>query len=393
MNKRKLIAVLCVLSFLLSSFAGCSSFVKKSNWKEEVIKEVPEEFTLDTCNQIYIDNHLYTFPCPVEEFLDNGWSFAESKTDDVIEGRNVSEEFYGLTNENGNTLTVALTNETDETLKVTECTVDSLTLMSSSGNVMLPSGVTFEHYDSREAVYDLLGKDVFTNIQENQMYDRCEIEYVDDNGNEISISMDIREYEGKDGKFVSISSITYEASIIKAYDFSQIIKMDIESVYENDASKIDPDQLTGDPEEFIALSREYLCYSILLIAGFEVDNLELTDGQMSSLDQALDKAYIVNTWSLETIADSLTMQKVMMTIKMISIDDVISYAFEKADERYEGNLDEWNTSSEYLDIFCEEVLNAYDELEKSDIPKTLVLDWNDSEFWQKALYAQLGYIE
>lgn len=392
---KKAISLILASAMLLGSvgLTGCDLLKKfdKNAWIEEASKKVDDELNADNCTEFYLNGEMYTFPCNISELLDNGWEFvAPSDAKEEVEAGHQSEYIYSLTDADEHTIKVGVTNISDETLKTSECEIDSLEMDSNAGELMIAGGIAIHN-----SKYDSL-KDLKANIDMDSMEFEIDGEgettsyykrtFENENGYTVTLSYKVWELESSS----LIESLEFTCKYFKDYDFIDDINGTISAIFSNDPSYLNPDYFTDTtPEEYVDSWRGNtgLPYLVSYMMGFVFT--EFNDEQMAKLDAIIAINYELNTYTIV----SLETDKALMTFQYYDFFDILDKAYAAL---YETDIDYSNSSlsEECFDFVCDKMLELYNNRTDNLIFPTATtydaINSEDSEVWYDILYLQLG---
>ena len=377
-------------TILVATLIGCGN---KNAWVNEATEKVGTEITENNTTEFYLNGEVYSFPCEVSDFLDNGWSFMVSTdaSETIALGYYCSNPIKMIDASN-NIITVYIHNDTDGEITFKEGSVYQLLLDNKSGNVMVPGGLTFDtKIESESDIDNYVNKDL------DYMVDGDDYSYIltaDDNV-PVSVTYEISDLTSTTAKCYQLTQIRYYYDITGAsYDFVEDTIQTMDAVLLNDPSCMNEAWLDGcTPEEYISDYRGaegYLTWSIVYCMGFDFETI--TDEQLTMIDDIITLAYENADLSVSPQLD----EQNMITGNVCDFDMVVSAAQDALLADYPDlDTSNYETSEECFEKMYEEIVNVYNDPAVRTGTLTVVNyveDYNNEYVWDDIMFIGLGLV-
>lgn len=393
--KRRIIsaALSSVMLFSVVGITGCElPSPKKETWVDTVSKKMDEELNADNCTEFYLGGEMYTFPLKVSEFLDNGWEFAkESYGEEDLESYYKCE--YNLYDENNNVIIVDVYNITEETLKVSECDVDEVTIDGRSGEAMIHGGIAigenpYESFEDFESHVDM--KSMEFEIEESTSTNKYIHTFENEDGYTISATYSVTSFNTTKGTTVGVHQVKYLCKYFPDYSFIEDIKGTLEGIFMNDPSLMNADYLIDTtPEAYVASWRDPDGFPWLISYMMGFDFVDFSDEQLAKIDELITAIHDKNSYT----CIGLDKNKVSMTFSYFDFFDIVDKAY---DALLESDVDssDYNMSEECFFYMCDKYIeilnNTTDYLIFPKFKSYDAINSEESDVWYDILYLELG---
>lgn len=131
--------------------------------EEETVEETPEYNvkSIEDVEAMYsftLEGKKYTFPCPIEELLDNGWSFVGWAENPEAELEAMTYTSTGMTNAAGQYISVEIMNPTQSTVAANKTRILSITVRQQDNPPTFATGLGLKIGDPMSGVPALYGE-------------------------------------------------------------------------------------------------------------------------------------------------------------------------------------------------------------------------------------------
>ena len=133
--------LLCLTVALMAAGCAGGGALEDTKWIDESAAKISDEIT---SGEFVIDDVVYKFPMPLEDWLDNGWHISnnyDNVDEFLLEAGYTSNEFE-LFNEEDAYVRVSVYNDSYEAASVEDCMVYSLYMSTTEVDVVFPQGMT-----------------------------------------------------------------------------------------------------------------------------------------------------------------------------------------------------------------------------------------------------------
>lgn len=144
-NKKKYLAGV-IAGVMMLPVSACAATVET---REEV----------DTIYQFTLDGVLYTLPCDLSVFLENGWNFQDPQyTDEVIPGLTIQPCQFEKEGEDGNSMILNLLNASGNAATAVQCRVTGIEIDGEIGSSVFETANGISLGDQKEEVLQTYGE-------------------------------------------------------------------------------------------------------------------------------------------------------------------------------------------------------------------------------------------
>ncbi len=380
---KKYINILFTVLVLATWISGCALSDKANNdWTVSANNLLDAAITEENLNEFYLNGVIYSFPCEVKTFLDNGWYIANISPDEILDAGSYSDnDKIALRNQNNNQIIIYVCNWSDKPVSVKDASVYGLLLDSSSGNVMTSGGFTIG--DTK-----LTGDSIISSFVNGGLEPSV-------SGNEFLLYGSTEDYMIKTSFGFVPNSTEYCLNSIEysyyMYNFTQDVENIINAFAFNDPSLLIRQWFNdSSPEEFVASYRGnngYLTWAVSTAMGFKFD--EFTQEQTAMIDEIISAAY--KTCSLNFTA--LNNNSCEISGSSCNIDEIVYWALQRLINDYPDlDISNFSYSDDCFEKMCDEMLVIYSDGTVSPTDFTYIADRNSEYIWDNLAFISVGMV-
>ena len=360
MKKSRLVATVLVVSCLLSCISGCGLLKKKNKtpWQDEVRDQMPDKITNENIGSFYLEGHVYSFPCQISEFLENGWDYSNASDKTATVNPHASYQYVvelKLTTGKNRLLNIEAYNDSDESCDLKDCYTSSLKMNNYSGNIMIPGDISIQgvYFKSSDEIANYAAEDVvFTDA--SSYANGKQTDFKSKDGYSCSVIMVFEKGE----QDLELMRLMYSCSF--TISVTTYVDATLQAVTKNDPSIINEYDRDNSGERFLESARLYYADTFLYIIGFDFDSL--TDELNEKCFQYMDMVFSKAESSVRVAQDS--MDSTVMSISYTAPDDfdsIISDIIAELAESYEGDQENLQSDPVFASLFMDALIAKADE--------------------------------